>query len=115
MQLSTTPISANATKITLIGQMNAAGAQKIDLSFNVTIGASQNVIVDMTEVDFLASMGIRTLVVGAKALNRKGGRMVILKPAADVEQVLIASGIDTLISIVHEEQEALQLLSPGQA
>jgi anti-anti-sigma factor len=114
MQISTTTLTPSLTKITLVGQMNAAGAQKIDLSFNVTVGASQNVLVDMTEVDFLASMGIRTLVVGAKALNRRGGRMVIMKPTPDVEQVLIASGIDSLISIVHAQDEALALLAPTQ-
>ena len=114
MQISTTTLTPSLTKITLVGQMNAAGAQKIDLSFNVTVGASQNVLVDMTEVDFLASMGIRTLVVGAKALNRRGGRMVIMKPTPDVEQVLIASRIDSLISIVHAQDEALALLAPTQ-
>jgi anti-anti-sigma regulatory factor len=56
-------------------------------------------------------MGIRTIIMGAKAINLKGGRMVLLRPTPDVEKVLTTTGIDTLISIVHDLDAAIGVVS----
>ena len=53
----------------------------------------------MAEVTHLSSMGIRSLVMGAKAAQLKGATLVLLSPVANVEAVLTAAGIDTLIPI----------------
>ena len=62
--------------VVLVGQLDVMGAGKIDLQFNAA-GAHRDVIVDMAGVDFLASIGIRTLVVGAKTVQRRGGTLVL--------------------------------------
>ncbi len=110
MKMITETLREGQIKIALIGSMNATGAEKIDLHFNAEVGAAHDVIVDLEKVDFLASMGIRTLVIAAKALKRRSGRMIILKPTPEVEQVLLASGIDSLMDITHELDAALALL-----
>ena len=74
-------------------------------------GSQRKVIVDLEQVSFLASMGIRTIIMGAKAINLKGGRMVLLRPTPDVEKVLTTTGIDTLISIVHDLDAAIGVVS----
>ena len=82
--------------------MDLAGAQQIDLRFNAIAGKSHKVIVNFENVNFLASMGIRTLIMAAKTIQLKGGKMVILKPNADVESVLVGSGTDTFIPIYQD-------------
>ena len=67
----------------------------------------RRIIVDLEAVSFLSSMGIRTIILGAKAVKSKGGRMVLLNPASDVEKTLIVSGIDTVVPILHELPSAL--------
>jgi hypothetical protein len=44
-------------------------------------------------------------------MKPKGGRMVILKPCLDVEKVLISSGTDTIIPIVHDLEAAISAVS----
>ncbi len=109
--MQTQALSDNITKVTLTGRFDILGAQKIDMHFNVVVGNHPRVIVDMEQVPFLASMGIRTLIMGAKTMKSKGGRMVLLKPVADVESVLTDSGTDTIIPIVHDLDAAIAAVS----
>jgi anti-sigma B factor antagonist len=98
------------TVINLNGTMDALGAQAIDLRFNAISGSQSKIIVNMENVDYLSSMGIRTIIMGAKVVQRNNGKMVIVKPSSDVEKVLSESGVDTLIPIFHEMEGAEKLL-----
>ncbi len=98
------------TVINLTGTMDALGAQAIDLRFNAISGSQSKIIVNMENVDYLSSMGIRTIIMGAKVVQRNNGKMVIVKPSSDVEKVLSESGVDTLIPIFQEMESAEKLL-----
>jgi anti-anti-sigma factor len=56
-------------------------------------------------VNFLASYGIRVLLVGAKIAKSKGGSLVIQCPDNNVAKVLRTAGMDSLIPI-HETEAA---------
>jgi anti-sigma B factor antagonist len=111
MELTTEKLANGVTKVNLSGRLDIIGAQQIDLQFSVVSGSQLKVIVDLEQVSFLASMGIRTILIGAKAVKAKGGRMVLLKPTPDVEKVLTTTAIDTLISIVHDLDAAIGVVS----
>ena len=73
---------------------------QLDPVFAKLAEEKRNVVVDMTEVSFLASLGIRTLVVSCKTLAAKGGNLVLLSLQPGVEKVLKTSGLHTMIPIV---------------
>lgn len=99
MQLQIEDIGGGVTKASLNGRLDIAGAQQIDLAFNVMVGSKRAIVVDLSKVDFIASMGLRTLIMGAKTVASKGGKMVLLAPSADVEKVLEDSGTTTILKI----------------
>jgi anti-anti-sigma factor len=103
-------LTSGITVINLNGTIDALGAQAIDLKFNAISGSHTKVIVNLEKVDYLSSMGIRTIIMGAKVVQRNSGKMVILQPTADVEKVLTESGVDTLIPVFHEMVAAEQHL-----
>ena len=111
MDMTITTLDDGITKVDLVGRLDIEGAMKIDLHFSVVAGSQRKVIVDLEQVAFLASMGIRTLLIGAKAVKSKGGRMVLLRPSATVEEVLVTSGIPTLIPIAYDLESAIGSLS----
>ena len=94
------------TLVELEGRLDVAGALAVDPAFGEVAAESTHVIVDMSKVEFLASLGIRTLVTACKALRAKNGGMALLSPQANVEQVLRSSGIDSIIAITSTRQEA---------
>ena len=62
-------------------------------------------------VTFVASIGIRTLLTGAKAVHSRGGKLVLLNPSSAVEKVLRVTGVDTLMPIFHDADAAIQAVS----
>ena len=98
------------TLVNLFGKLDAIGAQKIDLQFNAIAKARDNLIVNLVNVDYLSSMGIRTLIMGAKVLQLKKGKMVLLNPSSEVEKVLSESRIDTLIPVCYDLETAKKVI-----
>ena len=103
MQLETESLPDDILKINLSGRMDVAGTQAIDLKFTGHAANRRAVIVDMSDVAFLASIGMRTLMLAAKAVFARGGRMVLLNPDSNVTHVLEMAGIDTLIPICRSQ------------
>jgi anti-anti-sigma factor len=77
---------------------------------NVIAGSSQILLLDMQKVTFLGSMGLRSIVVPAQAVRRRGGKVVLFAPVPMVEEVLKASNVGTLVPIHHELSSALAAL-----
>ena len=88
--------------------MDIEGAAAIDLPMNVIAGSKKAVLVDMQNVSFLGSMGLRALV--APAIKSRGGKIVLFAPNELVDKVLKTSGTDSLIPVHHELQNALAAL-----
>ena len=82
--------------------MDIEGALKIDSQFNKIAEENKNVLVDLSEVTFIASLGAHTLMNGPKATVKNGGKMVLLKPQPNVERVLRTSRVDTMMPITHD-------------
>lgn len=107
MDMAVSEIAQDVARVMLRGRLDIQGAATIDLQFSAVAGSRRGVVVDMSQVTFLASIGIRVLVLGAKALQRRGGRLVLLSPQPDVEQVLEVTGITDLLPIVRDEASAV--------
>jgi anti-sigma B factor antagonist len=110
MDMSVVEIEPGITAVTLDGRMDMAGAQQIDLRFSAVAGGTRVMLVDITAVPFLASIGVRTLIMGARTITRRGGRFVLLHPSPQVEEVLTVSGVLDLMPVFHDFQEALSAL-----
>jgi len=87
MKIHDEQLEGDVYKINLEGRMDIAGTQAIDLKFTgMTAAPRKSIIVDISGVDFLASIGIRTLLVNTKAVNGRGGKLVILNPDATLKR-----------------------------
>ena len=102
MKLDVADMENGITKISLSGRLDVEGALKIDNEFTEITKVKKNVLVDLSEVPFIASLGIRTLVIGAKATSNNGGKMVLLNPQPNVEQVLRTTRVDTIMPIIRD-------------
>ena len=68
---------------------------------NVLAGSSKFLLLDLSKVPFLGSMGLRSIVLPAQAAKRRGGKMVILAPVPMVEEVLKASNVHEVIPMLY--------------
>lgn len=108
MEMMIEPIAPGIARIKLVGRMDAAGADKIDLQFNAIAGSHRGLVIDMSGVEFLASIGIRTLTLGAKTMQRRGGTLILLAPPPNVFAVLEVIGILDILPVAASSEEADQ-------
>src|SRR5689334_7927558 len=72
MNIEAEALADGVWKINLTGRMDIQGTQVIDTKFSGMTGGGRNaIVVDMSGVDFLASIGIRTLVLNGKAVGQR--------------------------------------------
>jgi len=105
MDISVDDLAGGITKVVLRGRFDTTGAVVVELPFNKIVTEQRKIIVDLSAVNFLASYGIRVLLVGAKIAKSKGGSLVILCPDNNVAKALRTAGMDSLIPI-HETEAA---------
>ena len=86
-------------KAVLRGRMDIEGAQAVDMRFSVLGGAEKKLVVDLTDLDFIGSMGLRTLMMCARTINAKGGKMAIANAQPNVLKVLDSIGIDDVVPV----------------
>jgi anti-sigma B factor antagonist len=111
MTFASEELEGGITKVVLNGRLDIEGAAAVDLRMNVTAGTAKKLLIDMQEVSFIGSMGLRSLVLPAQAVSRRGGKVVLFAPIKLVEDVLRASNIHALIPIHHDMTQALAALA----
>ncbi len=110
MQISSEEMAGGITRVALDGRMDIAGASVVDLKMNIIAGSAQKLLIDLQKVEFLGSMGLRSIVLPARAVHSRGGKVVLFAPTEMVESVLKTSGIDSLLPIHHDLAAALAAL-----
>lgn len=98
-------------KVVLTGSMNEEGQLEFESQFNEIMKLKMTkVIIDLKDVNFLNSRGIRALVFSAKLLREKGGKLVLVNSSALVEETMKTAGIDAIIPIVPDLSAAIALV-----
>jgi anti-sigma B factor antagonist len=97
-------------KVVLMGRLDTAGVDLIETRFGAAIVPNgKNTIVDLTQVTFLASMGIRMLIATTRALSRKGSKLVLYSAAPGVMDVIENTALTEIIPLAMSENEAMGL------
>lgn len=108
MTIAYTDVNDTLRRVTLSGRLDIAGTDAISLQFTaLTASARQRAVVDLSTVDFLASIGIRAIVANARAMQQRGSRMVLfVGDNAPVAKTLATTGIDAVIPMFNDLAKA---------
>src|SRR4051794_6160743 len=87
-------------KVTLTGRLDTPGVDRIETRFVASlIPAGNNAIVDLSQVDFVASMGIRMIVSAARALRMRGVMLAVYGAQDKVGQVFDVVSLGQILPI----------------
>lgn len=110
MNLSVVTDRPDLLVLALSGRLDIKGAAAIETPLALRVNAAKRgTVLDLSKVDFLASMGMQLLVSSHRSLSVAGKRLVLLSPQPDVETALRLSRLDTVIAIVHQASDAERL------
>ena len=111
MDMHVSELGGAVTCIRLTGRLDAPGADRIDTDFTAAVvAAGRDAVIDLSGVSFVASMGIRLLIAGARGLHGKGANLVLFGATELVYTVLDQAALDQIIPLVATEQQALERL-----
>jgi anti-anti-sigma factor len=110
MNISIAEADDGITQVVLDGRLDIAGAQKVDPHFVALAENSKALVVDLAQVSFLASLGVRTLMLSAKTLIRRGADMAVCGANENVEKVLRSTGFDEIVQLYPDFASAASAL-----
>lgn len=106
MDLAFETLPSGALCIALNGRLDISGASAVELRFTALAAGHTSVVVDMQGVEFMASMGLRLLIMAGRKAASKGGRLVLWRPQPVVADVITTAGVDSLLPMVDSLAEA---------
>jgi len=98
---------SNAVYLRISGPVNSADSHEFEtvlLSFADLPGC--RVLIDLNQVDYVSSAGLRVFLMGAKATHAGGGLIVVFGMAEVVRKVFLLSGFLRIMTVVESEAEA---------
>lgn len=114
MLLETFHIQDGITGVKLSGSLDVSGAAKIEAALHEACRSAPFMVVDLAEVSFLSSQGVRILVAAAKSLAGRKGKLILCSPTPSVEKVLKTIGATEIIPIAGSRHQAATLAASFQ-
>ncbi len=94
------------------GRLDAVGAESLESDFIAhTVGRRRHALVDASQVDFVASMGIRMLIRAAQGMGLAGAKLVLVHPQPLVLNALELAGVTRLVAVVPDALQAIARLA----
>ena len=88
---------AGSVRLVLRGELDAASAPAADRALlELLEGGSGRITVDLRELDFMDSTGVKFLIDGRDAARERGVQIALVYDEGVVERVLTVSGVATL-------------------
>ncbi len=111
MILTITELENGIKKIALGGRMDMYGTQDIETRLTVAAAVEKaNIILDLSDVEFMASIGMGVIIRAANALRMQEGKIVIFNPRPGVRDALEKTLIHTVIPVTDNLESAISLL-----
>ncbi len=91
--------SGNALTIKVIGRLDAASAPELSKVLTTALDGITDLTFDLAELKYIASAGLRVLLVAQKRMNKQGA-MKLTNVSESVLEVLDMTGFASLMTIV---------------
>jgi len=94
--------------VRLKGRLDSSAAAAAEEGLLVALGGvPPRVAIDMTELAYISSAGLRVLLVLAKKVQQQRGNVALFGLAPNVREVFAVSGFDSIFSIAADSAGAL--------
>jgi anti-sigma B factor antagonist len=100
--------AGNVRTIRIMGRLDVEGTDSVSEQLvKLAQEPKQGVVVDLSSLRFLASVGIRALIASAKAVKERGGKMVlVVKSGSTVQMSIKATGVDQFVPVFGDPDAA---------
>jgi anti-anti-sigma factor len=98
----------NATVVSVTGKMDAVSSPELEKELSQLMAEGEkNFVVDLAELDYISSAGLRIILATAKRLKEKEGKILLASLKDMVKEVFEISGFSAIIPIYESVDSAL--------
>jgi len=115
MDMQVADAADGLTHVVLDGRLDIAGAQAVDARIQELAQSAKSLIVDLSKVSFIASLGVRTLMVSAKSMIRRGADIAVCGADENVSRVLLSTGFNEVAGLYPDFPSAAAVLRERRA
>ena len=91
-------VNGDVNELKLAGRLDVKTAKEADSAFAEAAGAAKNVVLDMTDLDYIASAGLRALKRLRGAVRENGGTLTLRGVQDDVMEVFELTGFAAILT-----------------
>ncbi|MCR5757435.1 MAG: STAS domain-containing protein [Selenomonas sp.] len=102
----TTEKQGSHLRMKLQGKLSTLEARDFNEAFAEAAEGIQEAELDFSELSYIASAGLRSLIIAKKKMTQQGGDIKVLYPTEDVMGVFNATRFDNVVTIVERETDA---------
>ena len=106
---------ADVVVATADGRIDFAGAQELEAAIASALVADSGVrglVIDFSKVDYISSVGLRVLMVAAKALRARRATVAVTALQSVVAEIFEISRFHHVVEVRHDVREAIADISP---
>lgn len=102
----------DARQVFVAGKINSLMAQEFEKALDEAIcGEPKHLIVNLRDVEYLSSAGLRSILVIAKRLEKKNRKLAFVGARELVAQVIRLMGVDRIFPLCATTEEAREKLT----
>jgi len=94
----TSNVNGDVNEVKLVGRLDVKAAREVEAAFAEAAKAAPNVVLDMTELDYIASAGLRALKRLRGDVRNNGGTLTLKGVQDDVMEVLEMTGFAAMLN-----------------
>ena len=99
MDIQITSDNARAT-LALKGKLTVRSSPELDDAIVSLDGSIADIDIDLSEVEYVSSAGLRVFVSSSKLAERRGGTLRLLRPRDEVYEVFQMTGLEEVLVVV---------------
>jgi anti-anti-sigma factor len=108
MEMKVEEVAGDALVVALDGRLDTVGVDQIESRFAAAVGAgARHALIDLSQVSFVSSMGVRLIITTARAQRQRGLGLVLFGAPPIVRSTLDTVALDHIVPVVASRAEAL--------
>ena len=85
--------------VTLAGRLDTTTAPELEKELKTSLDGVTALTIDMTELEYISSAGLRVLLSAQKVMNKQGS-MVVCNVQEDIQEIFEVTGFVDILTIV---------------
>lgn len=98
------------TVVAVSGDIDSKTAPEFERNAKVAMDKSKHIVIDLTEVGFMSSAGLRVLLMVYRNIRSQEGKVVLVGVSEEIQDVMSTTGFINFFTIVEKPEDGVAFL-----